>query len=61
MWNRLYPISGENVLTPKYAALIASFMANYELDVAQLISREIYDWVVKTDIIMAFPYLLMPI
>lgn len=40
---RLCSISRDNILIPNCASLITSIMAGYELDVAQLIVREIRD------------------
>lgn len=56
MWYRLYPIFGDNILNPDCVALIAGIIASYDVDVAQLIVREICNRVVGTERVLVFPY-----
>lgn len=56
--HRLNPTYGENSLSPDRASLAAGVMESYDIYVARLIAREIYERAVRIDIAMAFPYLL---
>lgn len=52
--HRLCPINRDNVLSLDHAALVAGIMAGYDIDMAKLIAREIYNQEVSTDIVLAF-------
>lgn len=58
MCHRLSPINRDNVLSPDRVVLVTGIMEGDEIDVAKIIYREISDLSVRTNISLAFPYLL---
>ncbi|KAF3655536.1 hypothetical protein FXO37_15893 [Capsicum annuum] len=56
--HRLCPTTGDNIVSLVCTILIAGFMEGYEFNIAQFITREIWDRAVGTDVILAFLCLL---
>lgn len=58
MWtfvcHRICPIYRDNVFSPDNVSLVAGIRVGYDIDVAQLIFREICGQSVRTDTVLAF-------